>query len=147
MTLTCPRDGTPLELSKDHRVTDQHCPTCGGGWFTLSEFESLEAGAANENAVAGTVEYSKRLASLSCPSCAKPMTAFDYRGHNLELDACDEEHGFWLERGAVDQVRSIMRERARDLDRSGRLEAAWYRERERGFSLTLADRLRRFWRG
>ncbi len=113
----------------------------------MGDFETLEAGAANESAVAGTIEYSKRRAELSCPSCAKTMTAFDYRGYNLEIDACDEDHGFWLGPGAVERVREIMRERARDMERAGRLEAAWYHERERGFSLSLADKLRNLFRG
>ena len=147
MALTCPNDGAPLTQAEEHHVVHERCPTCGGGWFTLEEFEELEGSAANQAALAGTIEYAKRPASLSCPSCGKPMTAFDFRGNDLELDACDVEHGFWLGASAVERVRAIMRQREHDLDRSAQAERTWNLERERGFHRDLGEKLRNFFRG
>ena len=147
MPLVCPQDHTPLEPVKEHHIPHERCPKCAGGWFDLNEFERLEASAADESALFGTLEYAKRDALLNCPSCGKPMTAFDFRGHDLELDACKEEHGFWLDAGEVERVRSIMRERTHDLDRSARAQQAWDQERERGFSRNLVEKLRSFLHG
>jgi Zn-finger nucleic acid-binding protein len=71
------------------------------------------------------------------------MQRFDYRAHNLQLDACDEEHGFWLDAGAAERVRQIMLERAADMRRADRADATWQREREAGFKPTLVERLRK----
>ncbi len=143
----CPRDGAQLQSSNDEHVPHEACPQCHGGWFTLNEFELLEATAGDKNALAGTLEYATREADLKCPSCGKAMTAFDYRGQNLELDACDEEHGFWLDAGASERVRDMMRQRVRDLQRAQKAESTWNAERERGFSEGLVDKIRKAFRG
>ena len=75
------------------------------------------------------------------------MTTFGYRGHNLELNACKEEHGFWLEAGSVERVRSIIRERMHDLDPAARKQTVRNRERHRGSSRDLVEKLRNFLRG
>ncbi|MHB8377426.1 MAG: zf-TFIIB domain-containing protein [Dehalococcoidia bacterium] len=147
MTLTCPRDGAQLQAATDHAVPYQRCPTCKGGWFDLHEFEELEATAADSDAVAGTIEYAERESTLKCPSCGKPLAAFDYRGENLELDACDAEHGFWLDAGAAERVRVRMRERVQDLKRAATAERSWNAERARGFQRTLIERLRNIFSG
>ncbi len=146
-TLTCPRDAAELKPSADEHVPHDACPQCQGGWFTLDEFEALEATAGSQDALAGTLEYGTRPADLKCPSCGKPMTAFDYRGENLELDACEEEHGFWLDAGASRRVREMMRQRVQDLQRARRAEGEWNAERERGFSEGLVGKIRRMLRG
>ena len=146
MTLTCPRDGAQLEASNDGHVPHQQCPQCKGGWFHLDEFEKLETTVASENALTGTIEYAKRDATFKCPSCGKEMVAFDFRGQNLELDACDDEHGFWLDTGASERVREIMKQRVLDLNRSAKAEGVWNKEREGGFSETFVQKIKNAFR-
>jgi Zn-finger nucleic acid-binding protein len=55
------------------------------------------------------------------------MTAFNYRAYNLELDSCEEEHGFWLDAGEEGRVKDIIEERIRGLDRAATAEASWDR--------------------
>ena len=53
------------------------------------------------------------------------MTAFNYRAYDLELDTCEDEHGFWLDVGEEGRVRDIIDERVRGLERSASSEASW----------------------
>jgi len=53
------------------------------------------------------------------------MTAFNYRAYDLELDTCDDKHGFWLDAGEEGRVRDIIDERVRGLSRAESAEAAW----------------------
>jgi Zn-finger nucleic acid-binding protein len=147
MELLCPRDGTVLQPDKEHHVSCERCPTCRGDWFELDQFETLEVIEAGPSALPGTIEYATRDSDLKCPSCRKTLTTFNYRGYNLQLDACNEEHGFWLDAGEPGQVISIMRERVRGLGRASRSQAAWYSQRERGFQRSLAERLENLFRG
>ena len=55
------------------------------------------------------------------------MTAFNYRAYNLELDTCEDEHGFWLDAGEEARVGEIIQERVRGLARAASAEAAWGR--------------------
>jgi Zn-finger nucleic acid-binding protein len=143
MALLCPRDGTELNASHKRGVDYQACPQCDGGWFDLAEMEALEATAASGDALAGTLEYAKHPGDLKCPSCGQTMQGFDFRGENLHLDACESEHGYWLDAGEAEKVRELMRKRMQDLQRSARTDAAWYRQRERGFAPTLIERIER----
>ena len=83
--------------------------------------------AQDEDARRGTIEYAARESALACPVCREALQAFDYRGWSLELDACQQEHGFWLDAGEAERVRALMRDRVRGLERSARAEAAWDR--------------------
>jgi Zn-finger nucleic acid-binding protein len=142
MAMTCPLDGAALRPANDHGVPYAECPTCSGGWFDMHEFEELEATAGKGNALSGTIEYAERATPLHCPVDGDPMVAFDYRGEDLTLDACKDGKGFWLDGGASDRVRALMRERAQGLKRASKEEAAWNAERERGFEPTLTERLK-----
>jgi Zn-finger nucleic acid-binding protein len=71
------------------------------------------------------IEYAKRPSELNCPVCGNQMRAFNYRAYNLEIDTCEEEHGFWLDAGEEGQVRDIMEERVRGLERAASAEASW----------------------
>ncbi len=131
----CPRDATELKPSERQHMQLEHCDICGGDWYKLEELAALEATVATSDVDrAGTIEYAKRESTLACPVCAKPMVAFDYRGNNLELDACPDEHGFWLDAGEADRVREIMKDRMDGLLRSASAESSWNRDREAGFS-------------
>ena len=55
------------------------------------------------------------------------MTAFNYRAYNLELDVCDQRHGFWLDEGEAKRVREIVEERVAGLERATKAEGDWDR--------------------
>ena len=148
--LKCPRDGSQLHTEKDHAIEIDACPQCKGGWYDFGELAELEATVAkDDDSRAGMIEYSKRDSALACPLCAKTMLAFDYRGNNLELDACPDEHGFWLDTGESDRVRELMRNRLADLGRSASAQQQWNRKREGGFqgNSGIIDKIRNMFGG
>jgi len=142
--LKCPRDGSQLHTEKDHAIDIDACPQCKGGWYDFGELAELEATVAkDDDSRAGMIEYSKRDSTLACPLCAKTMVAFDYRGNNLELDACPDEHGFWLDAGESERVRVLMLERLGGLRRSASAQQQWNRDREGGFKGSgMMDKIR-----
>ena len=64
------------------------------------------------------VDYARRPSELNCPVCGKRMTAFNYRANPLELDTCDDEHGYWLDAGEDGRVRDLIEQRVRALYRA-----------------------------
>ncbi len=124
--LKCPRDATELMIEHHKRTEVDHCPTCNGRWLDHHELDQLEALAApDEDTRKAMVEYAKRPSELKCPVCEKEMRAFNYRAYNLEIDTCEDEHGFWLDAGEEGRVRDIMEERVRGLARAASAEEAW----------------------
>ncbi|MCY3655207.1 MAG: zf-TFIIB domain-containing protein [Chloroflexi bacterium] len=123
--MQCPRDGTDLVEERMHGIEVDHCHTCNGRWLDHHELDELEATKGAEDERRGTIRFAERDSDLSCPVCGEPMTAFNYRAYDLELDTCRDEHGFWLDAGEEGQVRDIIDERVRDLKRSASAEVAW----------------------
>jgi Zn-finger nucleic acid-binding protein len=124
--MLCPKDGAPLLEERVHGIEVDHCPTCNGRWLGHAQLDELEATRAPDpEHRSGMIDYAQRDSDLHCPVCDEQMTAFNYRGYNLELDTCRQEHGFWLEAGDEGRVRDIIEERVRNLNRARSAEAAW----------------------
>ncbi len=124
--LKCPRDETELKIEHHKGIEVDHCPTCNGRWLDHHELDHLEALAApDEDTRKAMVEYAKRPSDLKCPVSEKEMRAFNYRAYNLEIDTCEDEHGFWLDAGEEGRVHDIMEERVQGLARSASAEEAW----------------------
>jgi Zn-finger nucleic acid-binding protein len=130
--MICPRDSNELHAESEHGMTVDRCHACRGAWYDYDELAELEATVADEDQRIGTIEFAKHQSVLLCPVCTQPMHAFDYRAYNLELDACAEGHGFWLDAGESERVREIMKERVRGLRRAGTAQQAWARAKGRG---------------
>lgn len=136
--MQCPRCQAQLNASQEfHGIEVEHCPSCEGRWLDYNELDQLEATVdSTPEERRATIRYAERPSELHCPVCANPMTAFNYRAYNLELDVCDA-HGYWLDAGEEGRVRELVEQRVRDLARAQRAEDAWA-----GFLRGLRRRMR-----
>ena len=125
--MQCPREGTELVVEREyHGIEVDRCPSCEGRWLDYDELDHLEATVpSTPEERRATIKYAERRGELACPKCGKTMTAFNYRAYNLELDACEDGHGWWLDAGEEARVREIIQERVRGLARAASAEAAW----------------------
>ena len=124
--LKCPRDGSDLAVEDYKGVEVDRCVSCDGRWLDHHELDAIEATVANdEDQRRATIAYAKRTSELRCPVCDKPMTAFNYRAYNLELDTCEDAHGFWLDSGEDQRMLEVMKERVRGLNRAASAEQRW----------------------
>jgi Zn-finger nucleic acid-binding protein len=122
----CPRDQAELQIEHHSGIEVDRCPQCKGGWLDENELSQVEATVeSTEEQRRAMIEYANRPSELACPKCGKPMTAFNYRAYNLELDVCEQRHGFWLDSGEALRVRDIVEERVQGLKRAEKAEAEW----------------------
>ena len=146
--MNCPRDGAELLIEHHEGIEVDHCPTCNGRWLDHHELDELEAKTAPEEHQRRTmIEYAKRPSELKCPVCDKQMRAFNYRAYNLELDTCEDEHGFWVDAGEEGRIRDVMEERVRGLDRSASAEQAWGKFLQGAGNKSMWDQITGFFRG
>lgn len=124
--MNCPRDDVELLVEHHHGVEVDRCPACNGRWLDSDELAHLEASVpSTEEQRVATIEYANRPSDLRCPRCHGSMRAFNYRAYDLELDACEDRHGFWLDAGEDGRVRDIIAERVKGLKRAARVQAGW----------------------
>lgn len=141
--LKCPRDGSELVVEHYSGIEVDRCPSCNGRWLDHHELDQLEATVAPDaDDRRALIEYAKRPSELACPACAKPMRAFNYRAYNLELDTCEDEHGFWLDAGEEGSLSDVMVERVRGLARATSAQEAWSRSRGRGGRRSVWNRIK-----
>lgn len=126
--MKCPRDAAELKIEFHHGIEVDRCPECNGRWLDHHQLDELEATVnSTEEERLATIQYSRRNSELKCPICEKQMMAFNYRAYNLELDTCDDQHGFWLDAGEEGRIRDIVEERVKGLQRASDAESAWTR--------------------
>ena len=141
--MKCPRDDT--ELVKKHRdgVDMEYCPSCGGMWLTRQELNQLEDDVfdlGDENK--GTLVPNATQTTLQCPACNKPMQRFEYRFYGLEMDFCEDGHGFWLDKDSDKKVLELMKKEEAALKRKVRAEDKWAANLRHMSSGSFLDKLR-----
>jgi uncharacterized protein len=141
--MKCPKDST--DLVKKHRdgVDMEYCQSCGGMWLTRQELNQLEDDVfdlGDENK--GTLVASATETTLRCPECNKPMERFEYRFYELEMDFCEDGHGFWLDKDSDKRVLEIMKKEETGLERKVRAEDKWASHLGRMRSGSFLDKIR-----
>jgi Zn-finger nucleic acid-binding protein len=110
------RDGIEFEI----------CRTCSGMWLTRQELNQLENelfdfGDANK----GSLIFSFDPTTLNCHQCAKLMKKFEYRLCDVEMDFCEDGHGFWLDKDEDKRVLELMKEDEAGWQRKVLAEDKW----------------------
>ena len=124
--MNCPLGHGPLHPENHSNVEVHACGECGGEWLERNSLQALEKLAVNDAVVlSGMIEYLAHEGGRACPVCGKRMYEFDYRANPLEIDACGEGHGYWLDAGEEARVKDLILQRARDLHRAAGAEASF----------------------
>ena len=129
--MKCPHCKVALAERKYRDLEVDHCPQCQGLWLDFDEMELLEDSANKEDVQKGTRDYARRASDLPRPHCDALMDIFNYRAHNLPIEHCPNGHGYWLDKGEEERVLELMKQRAKDLQRSESAEEQWARFMER----------------
>lgn len=124
--MKCPNDDSELAAAKRDGVEMETCPKCAGMWLTREELNALEDKAFRlGDDEKGSLVFSSEPSARKCPQCAKPLRTFNYRLYDLELDFCEDGHGYWLDAEEDKRVLDLMRQEQRSLERSERAEDKW----------------------
>jgi len=123
--MKCPKCDTELEKKAYRGMEVDHCGNCGGMWLDLQELDQLEDLAFDEDELKGTAMVSSTPTDRRCPHCGSQLQRFKYRFHSLELEFCENKHGYWLDDDEEKRVLELMEEREDDMRRKFAAEAEW----------------------
>ena len=97
--MNCPDCNVALDERKYRGIEIDHCPQCRGLWLDFDEMDLLEDTANRDEILKGMREYARRSGERPCPHCGIAMDVFNYRAHNMPIDHCPNDHGYWLDKG------------------------------------------------
>ena len=139
--MNCPRCDAALNEKSFKGIEIDHCPDCKGLWLDFHELDQLEDHAMDDDERKGMIEYARRESDISCPHCHEVMETFNYRAHDLPIDHCKNQHGYWLDEGEEKKVWESMGQRVRDLKRSGSADEKWGRFLEGGWTRSVLTKI------
>ncbi|HEY3887571.1 MAG TPA: zf-TFIIB domain-containing protein [Caulobacteraceae bacterium] len=145
--MKCPNDSADLVQAKRDGIDVESCPRCNGMWFSGQELNQLEDEAFRlGDEEKGSLVASPRATDRKCPQCGKPMQSFDYRFYDLELDFCEDGHGYWLDAGEDKRVLDLMKGEQARLKRTGRAEQTWAAHLQHLRSHSIIEKVRDLFR-
>ena len=145
--MNCPKCAVELQTATRHGVKVASCPSCKGMWFDPQELKALEDEVFDlDEHAKGTLVFSSTPTTAKCPQCDALLRRFNYRLYDLELEFCENGHGYWLEDGEDTRVLELMKREEKDIERSQGAEAMWATMVRHMHSGTFLDRVRDLFR-
>ena len=123
--MKCPKCDSTLEKKMHRGIEVDYCDNSKGMWLDAEELDELEDQAYDKDDYKGSLLLSSTPTEYPCPRCGKPLRRFQYRLHSLELEYCEDGHGFWLDEGEEKRVLDLMEAREKDIQRKFDAEAEW----------------------
>ena len=116
--MKCPDCGVDLAQAKRDGVEMEICPSCQGMWLTSQELVQLEDEVFDfGDDEKGSLMLGSQPSTRKCPQCGKAMKTFQYRLYDLDLDFCEDQHGYWLDAGEDKRVLDLMKKEEKNLGR------------------------------
>jgi len=116
--MNCPNCGSPLVQKKRDGVEMEVCGSCDGMWLTSQELAELEDEVFDfGDDEKGSLMFGSSPSNKKCPQCGKTLQSFQYRLYDLNMEFCEEGHGYWLEAGEDKRVLQLMKDEEKNLGR------------------------------
>jgi Zn-finger nucleic acid-binding protein len=116
--MKCPNSDGDLVQGKRDGVEMEVCPSCHGMWLSRQELTQLEDEVFDfGDDEKGSLMLGSTPTSRKCPQCGKAMRTFQYRLYDLELDFCEDQHGYWLDADEDKRILELMKKEEKNLGR------------------------------
>ena len=141
--MKCPSCNTDLVLAKRNGIDLEYCPSCKGMWLSRQELEQLEDEVFDlGDDKKGSLIFSPTATTHECPQCGKLMRRFQYRAYDLEMDFCENGHGYWLDEEGDKRVLELMKKEEAGLERKVLTEDRWTSHLQHLRSGSFLDKVR-----
>jgi uncharacterized protein len=123
--MNCPKCKSPLEKYNYNGIETDKCTNCQGMWLDFQELDDLEDKEFTKDELKGSLIYNPQGTNLKCPHCDKTLVSFQYRINSLQLEYCEDSHGYWLDAGEAERVMALMDQREKNMERKYEAESEW----------------------
>jgi len=126
--LKCPKCNSDLAPAIRHKIKVNYCQSCKGMWLDCQELNQLEDEVFDFGDDAkGTLVFSSTPTTAKCPECSALLKKFNYRFYDLEMEFCENQHGYWLDDDEDTRVLELMKKEEKDFTRKVLAEDQWTR--------------------
>jgi len=109
-----------------HKIEVNRCQSCKGMWLEYQELDQLEDEVFDFGEHAkGTLICGSTPTTAKCPECSALLKRFRYRFYDLEMDFCENQHGFWLEDDEDTRILELMKKEETNYQRKLLAEDKW----------------------
>ena len=141
--MKCPKCNSDLIPAIRHKINVNYCPTCKGMWLDRQELEQLEDEAFDfGEAAKGTLIFGSTPTADKCPECAALLKSFSYRFYDLEMEFCENLHGYWLYDDEDTRVLELMQKEELNYERKLLAEDNWTKVLKRMRSHSFLSKVR-----
>jgi len=145
--MKCPKCNAGLVPATRHKIAVNYCQSCKGMWLEYQELEQLEDEVFDfGDDEKGTLIFRSTATTDKCPECNANLRRFQYRLYDLELEFCENQHGYWLDEDEDTRVLGLMRKEEKDFQRKLLTEEKWatilHHMRSRSFLSKVRDLFR-----
>lgn len=126
--MKCPKCNSDLVPTIRHKLKVNSCQSCKGMWLEYQELGQLEDEVFDFGDDAkGTLVFSSTPTTAKCPECSALLKRFKYRLFDLEMEFCENQHGYWLDDDEDTRVLELMKKEETDFQRKLLAEDQWAR--------------------
>ena len=145
--MKCPKCSSDLVPTIRHKIQVNYCQSGHGMWLERQELEQLEDEVFDFGEHAkGTLVFSSTPTADKCPECNALLKRFKYRLYDLEMEFCENQHGYWLDDDEDTRVLELMKQEEAYLQNKLLAEDKWAATlthmRSRSFLSKLRDLFR-----
>ncbi|HVC29515.1 MAG TPA: zf-TFIIB domain-containing protein [Gammaproteobacteria bacterium] len=124
--MKCPKCNADLVPAVRHKINVNYCQSCKGMWLEHQDLGKLEDEVFDYGDDAkGTLAFSSTPTTAKCPECNAPLKRFKYRFYDLEMEVCENQHGYWLDEDEDTRVLQLMKKEEADETRKLLAENQW----------------------
>lgn len=141
--MKCPKCKSDLTPVIRHKLHVNYCPSCKGMWLERQELEQLEDEVFDfGEAAKGTLIVGSTPTSDKCPECDSLLKGFRYRFYDLEMEFCENLHGYWLTDDEDSRVLELMKKEEANYERKLLAEDNWGKVMKRMRSHSFLSKVR-----
>jgi len=145
--LKCPNCNSDLVPTTRHKIEVNRCQSCKGMWLEYRELDQLEDEVFDFGEQAkGTLILDSTPTSAKCPECSALLKRFRYRFYDLEMDFCENLHGFWLDDDEDTRILELMKKEETNYQRKLLAEDQWARALKHMRSGSFLSKVRQLFR-
>lgn len=105
--MNCPVCNQPLIILELRQVEIDYCTSCHGIWLDEGELEIFLPDEYRKEMLFNSFKVDKKNGEkkIKCPVCSKKMNKISCGDtKNIVLDECPDKHGFWFNKGELNNV-------------------------------------------